>query len=123
MMTPPGREPKSSFPDDALSAISACYRQAGAHKKQCAVSSKQCAVPGACQGNFNALATTLAGNAETPVYRLASSHGTVAPYTPGEMLFAPTLSRPTLTARRTAGARITTQSSDGRLPRPPACCS
>ena len=56
---------------------------------------KQCAVPGACQGNFNALATTLAGNAETTVYRLASSHGAVAPYTPGEMLFAlPSAARP-----------------------------
>jgi hypothetical protein len=40
----------------------------------------------------------------------------VAPYIPGETLFAPTLTRPALTARYTAGARITTQSSDGGVP-------
>jgi hypothetical protein len=40
----------------------------------------------------------------------------VAPYTAGEILFAPTLTRPALTARYTAGARITTQSSDGGVP-------
>ena len=38
------------------------------------------------------------------------------PYTPGETLFAPALTRPALTARYTAGARITTQSSDGGIP-------
>ena len=69
------------------------------------------------EDHYNALAaTTLAGNSETPVYRLAPSHGAVAPYTPGETLFAPTLTRPALTARYTAGARITTQSSDGGIP-------
>jgi hypothetical protein len=76
------------------------------------------------EDHFNALAaTTLAGNAETPVYRLAPSHGTVPPYTPGKALFAPTLTRPALTARYAAGARITTHSSDGGIPRPPTCCS
>ena len=69
------------------------------------------------EDHFNALAaTTLAGNSETPVYRLAPSHGAVAPYTPGETLFAPALTRSALTARYTAGARITTQSSDGGIP-------
>ena len=72
------------------------------------------------EDDYNALAaTTLAGNSETPVYRLAprqSSHGVVAPYTPGETLFAPTLTRAALTARYTAGARIITQSSDGGIP-------
>ena len=47
------------------------------------------------EDHFNALAaTTLAGNAETPVYRLAPSHGTVPPYTPGETLFVLALTRP-----------------------------
>ena len=69
------------------------------------------------EDHYNALAaTTLAGNSETPVYRLAPSHGAVAPYTPGETLFALTLTRPALIARYAAGARITTQSSDGGIP-------
>ena len=68
------------------------------------------------EDHFNALAaTTLAGTYGTRVYRLAPSHGNVAPYTPGETLFAPTLTRPALTARYTAGARIATQSSDGGI--------
>jgi hypothetical protein len=79
------------------------------------------------EDHFNALAaTTLAGESDTPVYRLAPrhpSHGAVAPYTAGEILFAPTLTRPALTARYTADARITTQSSDGGSPRRPTCCS
>ena len=69
------------------------------------------------EDHYNTLAaTTLAGNSETPVYRLAPSHGAVAPYTPGETLFAATLTRPALIARYAAGARITTQSSDGGIP-------
>jgi hypothetical protein len=70
------------------------------------------------EDHFNALAaTTLAGNSDTPVYRLApSTHDTEAPYVPGETLFAPTLTYPALTARYTAGARITTQPSDGGIP-------
>jgi hypothetical protein len=72
------------------------------------------------EDDYNALAaTTLAGNSETPVYRLAprqSSHGVVGPHTVGETLFAPALTRAALTARHTAGARITTQSSDGVIP-------
>ena len=69
------------------------------------------------EDHFNALAaTTLAGTSGTPVYRLAPSPGAVGPYTPGETLFAPALTGPALTARYTAGARITTQSSDGGIP-------
>ena len=40
----------------------------------------------------------------------------MAPYTPGQPLFAPALTRPVLTTRYTAGARITTHSSDGGIP-------
>ena len=72
------------------------------------------------EDDYNALAaTTLAGNSGTPVFRLApgqSSHGVVGPHTAGEALFAPALNGPALTARHTAGARITTQSSDGVIP-------
>ena len=69
------------------------------------------------EDHFNALAaTTFAGDSDTPVYRLAPSPDAVAPYTIGETLFAPTLTGPALTARYTAGARITTQSSDGGIP-------
>ena len=70
------------------------------------------------EDDYNALAaTTLAGNSETPVYRLPPSQsGVVASYTPGEALFTPTLTHPALTARHNAGARITTQASDGGIP-------
>ena len=70
------------------------------------------------EDDYNALAaTTLAGNSETPVYRLPPSQsGVVASYTPGEALFSSTLTHPALTARHTAGARITTQASDGGIP-------
>ena len=51
------------------------------------------------EDRFNALAaTTLAGTSDTPVYRLAASPGVVAPYTPGETLFAPALTPPAQTA-------------------------
>src|SRR5262245_20953822 len=64
--------------------------------------------------DYNVLAaTTLAGNSESPVYRLPPSQsGVVASYTPGEALFTPTLTHLVLTARHTAGARITTQACD-----------
>jgi hypothetical protein len=70
------------------------------------------------EDHYNALAaTTLAGNSETPVYRLPPSQPSeAASYTPGEALFTPALTHPALTARHTAGARITTQSSDGGIP-------
>ena len=70
------------------------------------------------EDDYNALAATiLAGNSQTPVYRLAPRQsGVVASYTPGEALFSSTLTHPALTARHTAGARITTHSSDGGIP-------
>jgi hypothetical protein len=69
------------------------------------------------EDHYNALAaTTLAGDSGTPVYRLAPSSGATAPYIPGEILFAPALTRPALTARYTAGARITTRLPDGEIP-------
>jgi hypothetical protein len=71
------------------------------------------------EDDYNGLAaTTLAGNSETPVYRLApreSSHGVAGPSTPGEILFAPTLTRSAPAARYRGGAQITT-ASDGRIP-------
>jgi NhaP-type Na+/H+ or K+/H+ antiporter len=70
------------------------------------------------EDDFNALAaTTIAGNSDTPVYRLPPRQsGAMASYIPGEALFTPTLTHPALTARHTAGARITTQASDGEIP-------
>jgi NhaP-type Na+/H+ or K+/H+ antiporter len=70
------------------------------------------------EDNFNALAvTTLADNTETPVYRLPPSQsGAMAPYIHGETLFTPALNHKALTARYAAGARITTQPSDGGIP-------
>jgi NhaP-type Na+/H+ or K+/H+ antiporter len=70
------------------------------------------------EDDYNALAaTTLAGNSDTPVYRLPPSQsGVVASYTPGEALFTPALTHPALSARHTAGARFTTQASDGGIP-------
>src|SRR6516164_2292672 len=59
------------------------------------------------EDDYNVLAATiLAGNSDTPVYRLASqsSHGAVASYPPGETLFAAALTHPALTARHAAGA-------------------
>jgi len=69
------------------------------------------------EDHYNDLAAiTLAGDSDTPVYRLAPSPDAGASYIPGEALFAPTLNRPALTTRYTAGARIATQPSDGEVP-------
>jgi hypothetical protein len=70
------------------------------------------------EDHYNALAAaTLAGNSETPVYRLPPSEpGATHSYTPGEALFTSALTHPALTARHTAGAHITTQPSDGAIP-------
>jgi NhaP-type Na+/H+ or K+/H+ antiporter len=66
---------------------------------------------------FNALAaTTLAGDSDTPVYRLAASSGAEPPYTPGETLFAANLTHTALTSRYDADARISTKPSNGGLP-------
>ena len=69
------------------------------------------------EDDFNALAASnLAGDPEAPVYRLAARHpgdGVVAPYTAGETLFAPDLTRAALAADRAAGSRITTTRANG----------
>ena len=72
------------------------------------------------EDDFNALAAAeLAGTAEGPVYRLGArlpSHGVVAPYTGGEILFGPSLTRYAIGHRYAAGARISTHPSDGANP-------
>jgi NhaP-type Na+/H+ or K+/H+ antiporter len=72
------------------------------------------------EDDFNALAaTTLGSDADTAVYRLAprhSSHGVVAPFIAGETLFAPDLTRPALTARSSAGARVIATRANGTPP-------
>src|SRR5580700_521136 len=65
------------------------------------------------EDDFNALGSTvLAGGVDGPVYRLAArlpSHGVVAPYTGGEILFDPRLTRYEVGRRYAAGARIRTR--------------
>ncbi len=72
------------------------------------------------EDDFNALASVLlAGTVEGRVYRLAPpqlSHGVVAPYTTGEILFAHGLTRPAVTERYQDGARIISHSAVGALP-------
>ena len=72
------------------------------------------------EDDFNALAATvLAGNAETTVYRVAPrqpSHGVVAPFTGGQTIFAPGLTRDAIAQRYDAGTAITTQPADGAIP-------
>lgn len=70
------------------------------------------------EDHFNALAaTTISGYSdELPVYRLAPASEDASTYIPGETLFGPSLTRPELTARYRAGARITTRPCDGPVP-------
>jgi NhaP-type Na+/H+ or K+/H+ antiporter len=74
------------------------------------------------EDDFNALASTiLRGNVEGPVYRLRPrlpGHGVVAPYTGGEALFGPELTRPAVIRRYQDGARIAAR--PGRDPLPAA---
>jgi NhaP-type Na+/H+ or K+/H+ antiporter len=64
------------------------------------------------EDHFNALAAaTLAGDSDTPVYRLAASRGVEAPYAGGEILFDAKLTHPALSARYAADAHISTQAS------------
>jgi NhaP-type Na+/H+ or K+/H+ antiporter len=64
------------------------------------------------EDDFNALASVLlADSVQGRVYRLAPpqpSHGVVAPYTAGEILFGNDLTRPAVTGRYQDGARIIT---------------
>ena len=72
------------------------------------------------EDDFNALASVLlAETVEGRVYRLAPpqrSHGVVAPYTTGEILFAKGMTRPAVTKRYQDGARIVAHGTDGVLP-------
>jgi hypothetical protein len=72
------------------------------------------------EDDFNALASVLlTGNVEGRVYRLAPpqrSHGVVAPYTSGEILFGDGLTRSTVSGRYHDGARIVAQPANGVLP-------
>jgi NhaP-type Na+/H+ or K+/H+ antiporter len=72
------------------------------------------------EDDFNALASVLlTETVEGRVYRLAPpqrSHGVVAPYTTGEILFADGMTRPAITKRYQDGARIVAHGTDGVLP-------
>jgi NhaP-type Na+/H+ or K+/H+ antiporter len=72
------------------------------------------------EDDFNALASVLlTETVEGRVYRLAPpqrSHGVVAPYTTGHILFATGMTRPTVTERYQDGARIVVHGTDGVLP-------
>jgi hypothetical protein len=61
----------------------------------------------------------LTGNVEGRVYRLAPplrSHGVVAPYTSGEILFGEGITRGAFSGRYQVGARIVAQPANGALP-------
>ena len=72
------------------------------------------------EDDFNALASMLlTETVEGRVYRLAPpqrSHGVVAPYTTGHILFATDMTRPAVTTRYQDGARIVVHGADGVLP-------
>jgi NhaP-type Na+/H+ or K+/H+ antiporter len=72
------------------------------------------------EDDFNALASAiLRDNVDGPVYRLRPrlpGHGVVAPYTGGEALFGPELTRPAVIGRYQDGARVA--SRPGRDPLP-----
>jgi hypothetical protein len=69
------------------------------------------------EDDFNALGSTvLQGSVDGPVYRLGArrpSHGVVAPYTGGEILFDTQLTRYEVSRRYVGGARICTRPADG----------
>ncbi|HEX8862949.1 MAG TPA: cation:proton antiporter [Actinomycetes bacterium] len=72
------------------------------------------------EDDFNALAsTTLQGNLDGPVYRVAAprhSHGVVAPYTDDEVLFGEPLTGAAISTRHEHGAKISSQPADGAMP-------
>ncbi|MFD9079745.1 cation:proton antiporter [Streptomyces erythrochromogenes] len=70
--------------------------------------------------DFNALASVMVqGNVEGPVYRVGpphESHGVVAPYTGGDVLFGARLVRHVLAERYRQGARYLVQPASGPIP-------
>ena len=72
------------------------------------------------EDDFNALASVLLADCvDGRVYRLAPpqrSHGVVAPYTGGEILFGDGITRPAVSCRYNDGARIAAQRANGALP-------
>jgi len=72
------------------------------------------------EDDFNALgATVLQGSVEGPVYRLGArmpSHGVIAPYTGGEILFDQQLTGYEVSRRYASGGRICTRPADGTAP-------
>jgi hypothetical protein len=72
------------------------------------------------EDDFNALGSTvLEGTLEGPVYRLGArqpSHGVIAPYTGGEILFDSKLTRSEVSQRYADGARICTRPADTGAP-------
>ena len=72
------------------------------------------------EDDFNALASlTLQESVEGPVHRIGppdSSHGVVAPFTGGEVLFTEGLHRPELDRRYEAGARVVNLPVDAGIP-------
>ena len=75
------------------------------------------------EDDFNALASTLlAGSVEGPVYRVGPqlpSHGVVAPYTGGEILFGADLTRYDVGQRYAGGARVVSRRADDGTPAGP----
>ena len=71
------------------------------------------------EDDFNALAATLlAANPDTRVYRLAPrhpTHGVLTPFSGGDTVFAPTLTRENVSIRYNSGARIVTQVAGGSI--------
>lgn len=72
------------------------------------------------EDDFNALAAVvLAGSVEGPVYRVGPplpSHGVVAPYTGGEILFGAELTRHEVGQRYAGGARVVNRPGDDGIP-------
>jgi NhaP-type Na+/H+ or K+/H+ antiporter len=72
------------------------------------------------EDDFNALASVLlAESVEGHVYRLAPpqhSHGVVAPYITGQILFGQGMTRPAVSGRYQDGARIVAHRADGSVP-------
>ena len=72
------------------------------------------------EDDFNALAATvLAANPDIRVYRLAPrhpTHGVLAPFSGAATVFAPALTRATVSIRYNSGARITTVPANGGTP-------